>query len=508
MTYKVIDEGSGFYTVRGVPIFQMHTDRGFPCDTSWMNAAVQNHSLLKAGGYRPTIIIGHNKKGGVEKESVGFLDNLVVKGKLLYADLVRIPGMIKEKIVKNAYPNRSVEVLPKSKRILCMALLGGTTPHFALPQVVFENDEESEWYPYERGNEMLNDEQKKEIYELVGAVVSEKVPEVIAQLFSDDGGDGAGEETTEIFIDPETNVEYAVPAALAKILSAGGKTAGKVAGKRGSQAFGKTAGKAIGAVKRHPLRAAAGAGAAGGVAAGRLSKRGQGYAIDEETGEVTYDGEPLGIVFTYAALAEAGMDVPGIVKHPEALPVVKEAKPALKISAGDVGPGSDNANTLVTPVAAPGGPALIDPLDREDSDQFLAELESQNYDLNQRLTTFENANSLITAGRRAEEYEQWLTDQKTTGTPVGDIAKTVDYMMSQAPEAVEEFKQLLLASPKVALGRLDDVKKFELTDETTLKAEFEANKDTYLALGVSEKDLGYAKYIRTNHGVGEVVLNG
>ncbi len=519
MAYKIISEGSNFYTVRGVPIFQMHTNRGFPCDETWMSDAVQNHALLKAGGYRPTIIIGHNKKGGVEKEAVGFLDNLVIKGKLLYADLVRIPGAIKEKIIKNAFPNRSVEVLPKSKRILCMALLGGTTPHFALPQVVFANKEESEWYPYERDNKMLNDEIKREIYELVGAAVSETVPEVLTACFSNN----EGEEEPETFIDPETNEEYAVPAGLAKLLSAGGKVAGKVAGKRGKQAFGKTAGKAVGkfgkagaAMGRHPGRTAAGFGAGGailGSAAGEASSRRDrraGYSIDEETGEVCFAGEPVGLIVTYEELAEAGMDVPTAPKHPEELPPTEEARPKLKIKEGDVGVGSGTDMTLVTPVAAPGGPALIDPLDREASDQFelQSELVAQNYDLHQRLSTVENANALITSGRRAEEYEVWLTSQKASGAPVGDISKTVEYMMSQAPEQVEEFKQLLLSSPKVALGRLDDVKQFELTDETALKAEYAANKETYAALGVTAKDLSYAKYIRTNAGISEAMVTG
>ena len=507
MAFKIIDEGSDFFTVKEVPIFQMHADRGFPCDAVWMDTAVQNHALLKAGGYRPTIVVGHNRKGGVEKESVGFLDNLVVKGKRLYADLVRIPKAIKEKIVKNAYPNRSVEVLPKSKRILCMALLGGTTPHFPLPQVVYENKEESEWHNYDWSNEMLTDEQKKELYELVGTAVAETVPELLMKFLSENGE--GKEEDTETFIDPDTNEEYAIPAALAKILSAGGKTAGKVAGKRGSKTFGKVAGKAIGGVARHPAVAGAAAGAAGGVAVGRLSKRGQGYAIDEDTGEIAFDGEPVGVIVTYNEMAEAGMDVPTAVKRPDALPVVKEAKPALNISAGAVGPKSDDDGTLKNPVSPPGGPALIDPLDRDESDQFtLEEVQSQNYDLNQRLETVETANALITQGRRAEEYEKWLTEQKASGAPVGDIGKTVDYMMSQEPDAVEEFKKLLLASPKVAFGKIDEVKQFEIASEDTIKADYSVNKDTYKALGVSEKDLAYAKYTRINRGVGEMVLNG
>jgi len=508
MAYKIINEGSDFYTVQGVPIFQMHTDRGFPCDEAWMTTAVQNHALLRAGGYRPTIVIGHNRKGGIEKESVGFLDNLVVKGKLLYADLVRIPKAIKEKIVKNAFPNRSVEVLPKSKRILCMALLGGTTPHFSLPQIVFENQEESEWYPYERGNRMFNDEQKKEIYEIVGAAVGETVPEVLMQFL----GEPEGEEPTEIFIDPETNEEYTIPAGLAKLLSAGGKVAGKVGGQKGKQAFGKTAGKAIGVVTRNPLKSAAAVGAAGGFAGGRVSKKG--YSIDEDSGEVTYDGEPLGLVVTYAELAEAGMEVPTTPKRPDALPVPTEAKPKLKIKKAAVGVGAGQDSTLSAAVGDVTGPGFIQPLAREDSDQFAAvaatqdELEAQNYDLHQRLEMVENANSLITEGRRAKEYSVWLTEQKASGVPVGDVTKTVEYMMTQLPEDVENFKQLLLAQPKVAFERLEEVKRFQITDETTLRAEYDANKEVYLSLGVTEEDLSYAKYIRTNRGVGEAVVTG
>ena len=159
--FKVVDEGDGFYTVKDVPIFQMHEDRGFPCDKSWMTAAIQSHEIYRAKDYRPPIILGHNKKGEAEKEANGFLDNLALKGKVLYADLVRVPRMLKEKIIRNAFPSRSVEVLPKSKRILCMALLGGTTPHFSLPQMVFENapdagDELTLWF---RSPKMAADDQ-------------------------------------------------------------------------------------------------------------------------------------------------------------------------------------------------------------------------------------------------------------------------------------------------------------------------------------------------------------
>ena len=244
-----------------------------------------------------------------------------------------------------------------------------------------------------------------------------------------------------------------------------------------------------------------------GSASSRRERR-AGYAIDEESGEVTYDGEPLGLVVTYDELAEAGMEVPTAPKHPEELPSPEEAKPKLKIKEADVGVGSGSDTVLSTPPGDATGADFVQPVARDDSDQFMSELEAQNYDLHQRLEMVENANALITEGQRAKEYSQWLTTQKQAGVAIGDIAKTVDYMMSQLPEDVENFKQVLLSQPKVAFERLDEVKRFELTDETTLRAEFNANRETYQALGVNETDLAYAKYIRTNRGVGEAVALG
>ena len=119
--YTIKDDGDGFYTIKDVPIFQFHTSRGFDCNKFWMQEAIKNHQQYKAQDWRAPIILGHNVKGK-EKEAVGFLDNMVLRGKKLYADLVRIPREIKEKIVKNAYPSRSVEVLPRSKRVLALAL--------------------------------------------------------------------------------------------------------------------------------------------------------------------------------------------------------------------------------------------------------------------------------------------------------------------------------------------------------------------------------------------------
>lgn len=515
--FKIINEGDSFYTIKDLPIFAMHTDRGFPCDEKWMAAAIANHMKYKKGGYRPTIIIGHNVKGR-EKEAVGFLDNLVLKGKHLYADLVRVPKAIKEKIVQNAFPSRSVEVLPGSKRVLTLALLGGTTPHFPLPQMSYEqNENETLWF---RSPEMeLTEEMKTEIYSQVSAATAETLGQVFGTDTEDDGG-----EVVE-FTHPETGETYAIPAVLAatlaklkgagavashvgKATAAGGKASAALGlGKSIGKAAGRQVGQAGRFIKQHPRGAAAAAGA--GIAAGRASKKSyalEGYTINDETGEVLYDGQPLGVVVTYEEMKEVGMTVPTAVKKPQALPKVQAADPQLEISAADVG-----IDTGIEPAAqtSPGAIAgdVVQPLDREESDQFaVEELAAQNYELHQRLEQVETANALITEGRRAQEYTKWLEDQRTAGVPIGDVEQMAAFMMSLSPEQVEEHKLLLESQPKVAFERAEQTMTFAEPgqNEAAIKADYTQNKDIYQAMGVRDEDLKYVQYVRSNRAVGEV----
>jgi hypothetical protein len=215
-SYKIEKEDDNFYTVRDVPIFATHEDRGFPCDAAWMAEAIQNHNNYSKTDFRPPIIIGHNKPGqAAEKEAYGFIDNLVLKGKQLYADFVRVPKAIKEKIIQNAYPNRSVEVLPKSKRIVALALLGGTTPHFALPQMVYgaADNETTLWY---RSPEMsLSDEMKQEIKAAVtealtsySAQTAEKAPSVSVKSSAEIVQCFESGQIPELFEDSETGFVY------------------------------------------------------------------------------------------------------------------------------------------------------------------------------------------------------------------------------------------------------------------------------------------------------------
>lgn len=341
----------------------------------------------------------------------------------------------------------------------------------------------------------LTEEQKKELYANVAEVVNAAIPDAFAKFFKSDGDD-ADDDAVTIFTD-EAGEQYAVPAALAAIL-AKAKGAGKVAGRF---------------VKKHP---GAAGGAAGGLLAGSALERraagkrkyaAKGYQINDETGEIYLDGEGVGMVLTYEDMQAIGMDVPTAVKKPEKLPKVgPTADPQLEISEGDVGVGSRNVAATETDPGAPAGP-FIQPLDRAESEQFEDEVATELYELQQEVGQLKTANALISEGRRAQEYTKWLNEQKTTGIPVGNIEKTVDFMMSQTPEQVDAYKKLLLEQPKVAFGKAEETLSFargSAESEAEVKADYEQNKETFRALGVSDSDLKYAKYVRTNQAVGEI----
>jgi hypothetical protein len=505
MAFKIIDEGDGFYSVKEVPVFEEHSDRGFPCDTRWMQNAIKNHQHYKQNGWRPPIIIGHNIRGGQEKEAVGFLDNLVQKGRRLYADLVRIPREIKEKIIHNAFPSRSVEVLPKSERILALALLGGTAPHFPLPQMTYSEqglEENSLWY---RSPNMdgFSETQKAELSAMIGGAIRESLPDVLATYAQSDDGSEGGEETRMVeFYDPETGQQYEaeVPATEAAegAVAKGKKFAGKA-----WEATKGAPGKAWGAAKAHPKTAAGiGAGVATvGIGAAALrhhrKKQQEGYSIDTETGEVCYGGEPLGVVLTYDELNEVGMsnpNAPGDVTEADASGHTVTPKTKVRdTEASGLESGVDDGGD---------GPDFVDPLNREDSDQFQENVGAELYNLSQEVSTLKHANALLQAGRRAETYSNWLEEQREAGVPVGDIEKTAEFMLSLRPEQIEQFKAQLLAQPKVALGRIESPQTFELDSSLEeARQDYAQHKDEYQALGVSDKDVQMAKFVRSGPGI-------
>ncbi len=340
MRYKIENEGDGFYTIKDVPIFRMHADRGFPCNEEWMGDAVENFRLKKEQDFRPHIIVGHQKKDQYEKVSVGFLDNLIFKSKMLYADLVRVPKAIKERIVLNEFPNRSVEILPKSKRVLALALLGGTTPHFALPQMTYGQRESDEYSLLFRSPDMaFNDEEKKEIFSLVGEALQAELPKVLETYSQDD-------ETPEIFAMPNDQaIQLLESGEIPEFFQAEDNELYSQGEDDAYYRWPNWAHATLLAYSKEGESAP-------------FEVPAEGYAIDPQTREVYQDGVKIGVVN------------PTVPANVDALPPIPANKNSVTApQPGKVAAGTEVAGNVKGESTPASNPHII-PQKREDSDQF------------------------------------------------------------------------------------------------------------------------------------------
>lgn len=515
MKFTMVPEDAGFFTIKDVPIFMQHSDRGFPCDDTWMKTAIENHQKYAQDGWRPPIIIGHNRPG-VEKEAYGFLDGLKIKGKLLYADLVRIPRAIARKIKQNAWPSRSVEVLPGSKRIIAMAMLGGTAPHFALPQTTYESDEQSSWYRSpdmdSEKAQIFTDEERTELYNIVGESVASVLPVVFQEMNDQYYAIAPG-----VAQRARTAAAGVVDRARGVAKSAdvlGRRIAGRTLGVKGGGSYpakwGRigTAGKRLTKEQLTLLRAnkgkiaasAAGAGIAAGVGTGvglaTRKKQEQEYALGEDF--VLYDDEgyAVGEVVPYAE-HQVGEQV-STAPDPTQLLSPEDDDPNLTVSETDVGVDSGLERALEN---EPGNleTDLIEEIDRENSPQFAEQETAETYEMHRRIETLERANSLLQAGRQAEALEGYLLELKNQGVPIDDVEKTVQFMMTLDNEQLTQYQERLENAPRVQLGTMNEGEAVMNFDNRTadLKQDYAQNKKMYNALGVKEQDLQYAGYVRS-----------
>ena len=180
-TPKVEKQSNGKYTVKDIPIFRTHADRGWNCDKSWIDETIKKSYQM--GNQRTRLIIGH-AKNGEEKPAKGFAGNFKRKGDWLFADYQDVPEHMVESFENNEFPNRSIEVNPVKHKIMAVALLGSNSPHFEdIPEMVFSQDgadtihyKDTQTFKIEV-YEMLTDEQKAEITGLVKDTVKESVGE-------------------------------------------------------------------------------------------------------------------------------------------------------------------------------------------------------------------------------------------------------------------------------------------------------------------------------------------
>lgn len=148
--HRYIKNSDGTFNILEVPIFELGNHQGITYNDSWIKAALLNFEDLKKKEFLPRVIIGHTKEG-TEKPAVGFLDNLKLQGKRVYADLIGLAEKTFNEVRTKAWPGRSVEVNPSKKKFTALALLGGTEPYFQFEpiDVKFEEDPGGEWVEFE-----------------------------------------------------------------------------------------------------------------------------------------------------------------------------------------------------------------------------------------------------------------------------------------------------------------------------------------------------------------------
>jgi hypothetical protein len=143
--YQVTMEPNGTHgTLHQLPLFDLGVHRSLNYDEVWAKGIIKNHNDIKRiDGWVPPVIQGHNiedEHGNrlVEKESFGHVDNMSVvdrvrksgaKVRTLVGDLIKVPVEMLKKLKRGAFPSHSVEATHASRRLMALALLGGSTPH-------------------------------------------------------------------------------------------------------------------------------------------------------------------------------------------------------------------------------------------------------------------------------------------------------------------------------------------------------------------------------------------
>jgi hypothetical protein len=195
--------------------------------------------------------------------------------------------------------------------------------------------------------------------------------------------------------------------------------------------------------------------------------------------------------------AELGMAVP-TAPEPEGIPQIRPITVTPEIAPEDMGIGSGDDPTLLEDPGEIEGDEVQE-VNRDESDQFSAQENAKMYDLQRQVNQLQTANALITEGRRAEQYRQYLTDQKAQGASIGDVETTVDFLMTQSPEQVAQFQKVLSSQPKIMLGGSNNgIMNYSAEPEVAIRREFESHRNEYSALGVTPQDLASAKFVRAD----------
>ena len=133
-----IASGTSRYQIYSIPILTLDEERKITPETLF--STVQCFNKDKEQGYLPRVFLGHHVKViNDEREGVGFLDNLTIKGDILYADLAGLTENGWYQIRTGAYSYVSIELY--KNEILGLALLSSSQPYFKFPPILLEEHE-------------------------------------------------------------------------------------------------------------------------------------------------------------------------------------------------------------------------------------------------------------------------------------------------------------------------------------------------------------------------------
>jgi len=134
--YRWVEQPNGAYTIFSVPVFSTYTRDGESVGVNSLRGVVAAFQKMRATGYYPRVHIGHHADNGADRRGAGYLDNLFLSGKTIYADIVEIPKRIFAEIKQNKrYPYVSAEYSPEQRRISTVALLESQPPFFKFPLI-------------------------------------------------------------------------------------------------------------------------------------------------------------------------------------------------------------------------------------------------------------------------------------------------------------------------------------------------------------------------------------
>ena len=130
-----VKQPNGRYTIFDVPIFgTFKDDKRGAVEIEDLQHVISSFNENKGEKFHyPRIHVGHHEKLE-NRPGAGYLDNLVLKGETIFADLVEITPDIFEQIIREMkFPYVSAEYNPDKKQITSLALLESQSPYFKYP---------------------------------------------------------------------------------------------------------------------------------------------------------------------------------------------------------------------------------------------------------------------------------------------------------------------------------------------------------------------------------------